>query len=283
MENFDPVQLYFREIKRIPTLTKEDMQQLWEKASNGDKKSQKRLVEANLRLVIPIAKRYFRTGLDFLDLIEEGNMGLMRAVEKFDPKKEIHFSTYATYWIDQAVRRAVEEQAKTIRIPPHVWDALHKWLKHWGPMQEKLGRMPTMREMAKKLKLSESQIENLLCASRITHGTSSLETPIDEEGNLFIRDVISDKKSTTPESIAEMLRQHSELSAAMSHLTPRESKIIELRFGLNGKKPLSLEKVGKQLKVSRERVRQLEERAKQRLRSIVLRMKLVEWDKTTMQ
>ncbi|MHB9155274.1 MAG: sigma-70 family RNA polymerase sigma factor, partial [Endomicrobiales bacterium] len=239
-------------------------------------KSQKRLVEANLRLVIPIAKKYFRNGIDFLDLIEEGNMGLMRAVEKFNPHRNVHFSTYATYWVDQAVRRAVEEQAKTIRIPPHVWDALNRWIKHYGPMQEKLGRIPTMAEMAKRLKLSKSQIENLVRASKISQGASSLETPIDGEGNIFIRDVIPDKKSLSPESITELLRQHSDIGIALDYLPPREKLIVQLRFGLSGNYPSSLEKVGKRMKLSRERVRQLEERALKRLKSIALRLRIVD-------
>lgn len=281
MEKFDPVQLYFREIKQMEIIPKEDMGELWRRARKGDKKARERLVEANLRLVIPIAKRYFRNGFDFLDLIEEGNMGLIRAVEKFDPGKKIHFSTYATYWIDQAVRRAIEEQAKTIRIPPHVWDALSRWIKNWKRMQEKLGRNPTLAEMAKKLNLSIKQIEGIVRASRVSQGTSSLETPIDEEGNIFIRDIISDKKSASPESISELLRQNYELEKAMDHLPQREKEIILMRFGLQGKPQLSLEKLGKRLKLSRERVRQLEERGLQRLKSIALRMKLIDWEEQT--
>ncbi len=276
MEKFDPVQLYFREIKRMSAIPREDMDALWVKAVKGDKRARKHLVEANLRLVIPIAKKYFRQGLDFLDLIEEGNMGLMRAVEKFDPGRKVYFSTYATYWIDQSVRRSVEEQAKTIRIPPHVWDAIHRLIKHWRPMQEKLGRDPTMAELAKKLKLSISQIGNLLRASKISQGTSSLETPIDADGNIFIRDVISDKKTNCPESITELIRQHSDLENALNFLAPREKQIIGLRFGLSGNKPESLERVGKRLKLSRERVRQLEERALRRLKVLAVRTKLVD-------
>jgi len=278
MERFDPVQLYFKEIKEMEVLSREELDALWQKACRGDKKTQRRLVEANLRLVIPIAKKFFRHGLDFLDLIEEGNMGLIRAVEKFDPSKNIHFSTYATYWIDQAVRRAVEEQAKTIRIPPHVWDALSRWIKNWKYLQEKLGRNPTLAEMAKRLKLSIKQIEGIVRASRVSQGTSSLESPIDEEGNIFIRDIISDKKSASPETTSELLRQNDDLDIAINHLPPREKSIVLMRFGLQGHQQLSLEKLGKKLKLSRERVRQLEERAIQRLKSIALRMKLIEWD-----
>jgi RNA polymerase sigma factor (sigma-70 family) len=275
METFDPVQLYFREIKAMPPVSKEELTALWKKAPH-DKRARERLVEANLRLVIPIAKKYFRHGIDFLDLIEEGNMGLMRAVEKFNPARNVHFSTYATYWIDQAVRRAVEEQSKTIRIPPHVWDGIHKWLKTVKPMQEKLGRDPTLREVAKKLHLSLRQIENLISAAKISQGTSSLETPIDSEGNIFIRDVISDKKSYSPESVTELIRQHSDIDEALNRLPPREKVIVQLRFGLNGVTPESLEEVGKRMRLSRERVRQLEERAINRLKSIVLRLRIVD-------
>ncbi|HBU68971.1 MAG TPA: RNA polymerase sigma factor RpoD [Elusimicrobia bacterium] len=275
MEKFDSVQLYFKEIKRMGILSKEETAALWKKASKGDKKSQKRLVEANLRLVIPTAKKYFRAGLDFLDLIEEGNMGLIRAVEKFDPRKNIHFSTYATYWIDQAVRRAVEEQGKTIRIPPHVWDALSRWIKNWKRMQEKLGRNPTLAEMAKRLHLSLKQIESLMRASKVSQGASSIETPIDEEGSIFIKDIITDKGTATPEFASETSRQNADISQALEKLPPREKEIIQLRFGLDGKTQFSLEQLGKKMKLSRERVRQLEERALRRLKATALRLKMM--------
>lgn len=283
MERYNLVQLYFKEVKNIPVLSPEDVKLLWKKARKGDKKSQKRLVEANLRLVVPIAKRYFRPGITFLDLIEEGNMGLMRAVEKFNPRKKIHFSTYATYWIDQAIRRAVEEQSKIIRIPPHIWDAMHRWIKQWDALQEKFGRAPTFAEMSEHLDYSKSQIENLLKATKISQGTSSLETPIDSEGNIFVRDIISDKKSASPENITEVLRTGKDIETALACLAPRERKIIQMRFGINKKQPHSLESVGKELKISRERVRQIEEKAIHRLKSIALRMKLIDYDTTKKQ
>lgn len=276
MESFDPIQLYFREIKNMPPVSPKETKELWKKACKGDKRAQKRLVEMNLRLVIPIAKRYFRTGIDFLDLIEEGNMGLIRAVEKFNPARKVNFSTYATYWIDQGVRRAVEEQSKTIRIPPHVWDAIHKWMKNWNQLQDKFGRNPTLSEMAKKLDMSMHQIQNLIRASKVSQGTSSLETPIDDEGTIYIKDIISDTHSGTPESITELIRQHSDLSQALGSLPERERIIVECRFGLGGVEPASLEEVGKKLKLSRERVRQLEERALKRLKSLAVRMRIIE-------
>ena len=274
MERFDPVQLYFKEIKNMGILSKEEADELWKKAARGDKKAQKRLVEANLRLVIPSAKRYFKPGLDFLDLIEEGNMGLMRAVEKFDLRKKIHFSTYATYWIDQAVRRAVEEQGRTIRIPPHVWDALSRWIKNWKYLQEKLGRNPTLAEMAKRLKLSLKQVDSLMRASKVSQGASSIETPIDAEGSIFIKDIITDKKTATPETSSEVQRQNLEINHALDKLPKREKEIIQLRFGLDGKTQMSLDKLGKRMKLSRERIRQLEERALRRLKSMALRLKM---------
>jgi RNA polymerase sigma factor (sigma-70 family) len=275
MESFDPVQLYFREIKKIPLLTSDELKEAWKKAAKGDKKVQKQLVEANLRLVIPIAKKYFRRGLDFLDLIEEGNMGLMRAVEKFDPRRKVQFSTYATYWIDQAVRRALEQQVKLIRIPPHVWDAINKWMKTWNKLSDKFGRLPLMADMAKELGLSMSQVFNLIRATKVSQGTSSLDTPIDSEGNIFIKDVIQDTEGSTPESITELLRTNSELDLALEYLDAREKQIIEMRFGLNDDTPASLEEVGQKLRLSRERVRQLEERALRRLKSISMRIKLI--------
>ncbi|MEI8217990.1 MAG: sigma-70 family RNA polymerase sigma factor [Elusimicrobiota bacterium] len=275
MEQFDPIQLYFKEIKAIPPIPPDRLQLVWKRALKGDKKSQKLIVEANLRLVIPIAKRFCRTGIEFLDLIEEGNMGLMRAVEKFNPQKKVQFSTYATYWIEQSVRHAVEEKSKTIRIPPHMWDSIHHWLKNWKPLQKKLGRDPTMQEMGKLLHMTTPQIKNIMAATQLTHGVSSLDTPLDAEGSLFIKDIISDHESS-PESVTELIRQNSDISRALNFLEQREKNIIEWRFGLNNLPPKSLEEIGDKLNLSRERIRQLEERALKRLKILAVKVKLVE-------
>lgn len=275
MEQFDPIQLYFREIKDIPPIPPDRLKELWKRAQRGDKRSHKRIVEANLRLVIPIAKRFCRTGIEFLDLIEEGNMGLMRAVEKFNPRRNVQFSTYATYWIEQSVRRAVEEKTKTIRIPPHVWDNIHHWLKNWKPLREKLGRDPTLREMGKALRMTTHQVKNVMSAAQVMQGVSSLETPIDADGSLFIKDVISDN-SSSPESVTELIRQNSDITRALDLLAPREKNIIAQRFGLNRTEPQSLEEIGMRMGLSRERVRQLEERALKRLKVLAVKVKLVE-------
>ena len=275
MVMMDPVQLYFREIKNMASYSKENVAVLWKRSWKGDRKAQKHLIEINLRLVIPIAKRYFKRGLDFLDLVEEGNMGLIRAVEKFDYRKKIKFSTYATYWIDQAIRRAVEEQSKTIRIPPHVWDSLNRWSTVWRELGENLGRNPTFKEMAKKLKLSSKQIINLMIASKVFQGTSSLDTPIDEDGNIFIKDIISDNKLIAPDILTELSKDNYDLKIALNMLDPRERQIIEMRYGLGEKEIISLEEIGVKFKLSRERVRQLELKAIKRLKSLAMRMSIV--------
>jgi RNA polymerase sigma factor (sigma-70 family) len=274
-DSLDPVTLYFRGIKRLQEVSKEEMVELWKRSKKGDKKASRRLVEANLRLVIPIAKKYYRTGIDFLDLIEEGNLGLMHAVEKFDPSRGFRFSTYAAYWIEQAVRRALDEQSKTIRIPPHAWEALRKWMKEWDRMHSTLGRDPTLKEMAVKLNLSARQVKGVLDAHEASKGVGSLDTPLDEEENLFIRDIVSNKQEQGPDEVLAVLRMSDELGKAMDQVGERERRILEMRFGLNGRERMTLEEVGQKLSLSRERVRQLEERGLQRLRRVAQRNGLI--------
>jgi RNA polymerase primary sigma factor len=269
------VALYFRGIKRVPQVGQEEAAELWKRCKKGDKKAARRLTELNLRLVIPIAKKYYRPGVDFLDLIEEGNLGLMHAVEKFDPKRGFRFSTYAAYWIEQAVRRALDEQSKTIRIPPHALESLRKWLKEWDRASSQLGRTPTLQEMADRLDLSARQIKSVLDAHEASRGVGSLDTPLDEEENLFIRDIVTNKQETLPDQVLSALRTNDELLKALGQIGDRERRILEMRFGLSGRDRMTLEEVGKKLKLSRERVRQLEERGIMRLKRVSQRIGLL--------
>ena len=274
-DSLDPVTLYFQGIKNLPPIAKEDFEDLWKRAEKNDKVAKKRLIEGNLRLVIPIAKKYYRPGVDFLDLIEEGNLGLMHAVDKFDPKRGFRFSTYAAYWIEQVVRRAYDEQSKTIRIPPHALEALRKWLREWDRMSISLGRNPTLQEMGKKLNLSARQIKSVIDAHEAAKSVGSLDTPLDEDENLFIRDIVTDRSDQGPDEIFSLLRVRDDLAHALIQIGPREKSILDMRFGLTGRDPMTLEEVGKKLRLSRERVRQLEERGLARLRRVAQRMGLI--------
>jgi len=274
-DSLDPVTLYFQGIKGLPAISKDEFEDLWKRAQKNDKVAKKRLIEGNLRLVIPIAKKYYRPGIDFLDLIEEGNLGLMHAVEKFDYTRGFRFSTYAAYWIEQAVRRAIDEQSKTIRIPPHAWEALRKWLKQWDQLHGTFGRDPTLSEMAKKLHLSARQIRGVLDAAEAARGLESLETPLDDDEDLFIKDIVAEGTEHSPDNVLSELRMKDELDKALGKVGERERQILEMRFGLNGSERMTLEMVGKRLRLSRERVRQLEERGLQRLRRAAQRMGLI--------
>ncbi len=274
-ESLDAVTLYFHGVKRLQDVSKDDVSALWRAAKHGDKKAKRRVVEMNLRLVIPIAKKYYRSGVDFLDLIEEGNLGLMHAVDKFDPKRGFRFSTYSAYWIEQAVRRAYDEQSKTIRIPPHALEALRKWLREWDRMQLQLGRSPTLQEMGKKLNLSARQIKSVIDAQEAAKSVGSLDTPLDEDESLFVRDVVPDRADRGPDEMFSVLRMRGDLARALTQIGSRERGIMEMRFGMTGRDPMTLEEVGKKLHLSRERVRQLEERGLARLRRVSQRMGLV--------
>ncbi|MBK6880675.1 MAG: sigma-70 family RNA polymerase sigma factor [Elusimicrobia bacterium] len=274
-ESLDSVTLYFGGVRRLQNVSKEDVSELWRLAKKGDPKAKKRIIETNLRLVIPIAKKYYRPGVDFLDLIEEGNLGLMHAVDKFDPKRGFRFSTYAAYWIEQAVRRAYDEQSKTIRIPPHALEALRKWLREWDRLSVSLRRSPTMQEMGKTLHLSPRQIKSVIDAHEAAKSVGSLDTPLDEDENLFVRDIVADRNDLGPEEVFSYLRVREDLARALDQVEAREKSILQMRFGLTGRDPMTLEEVGKKLKLSRERVRQLEERGLARLRRAAHRLGLV--------
>jgi len=273
----DATSQYFKGIQKLQLIDREEMHKLWKKAKRGDKIAKTRIMESNLRLVVPIAKKYHRLGTEFLDLIEEGNLGLMHAIDKFDPAKGYRFSTYASYWIEQSIRRAVEEQSKTIRIPPHAWEALRKWLREWEKMHAVLGRDPTLAEMAKKMHWTARQVRGVLDAAEAAKGIGSIENPIEsEDDNLTVEDMISESTSQSPENLISILKLHDELQQALLEIGDRERVILELRHGLTCQAPMTLEEVGRRLRLSRERIRQIEERALLRLRRVAHRMGLIE-------
>lgn len=273
----DTISQYFKGIQKLAVVDREEMHQLWKKAKKGDDASKKRIMEANLRLVVPIAKKYHRQGIDFMDLVEEGNLGLMHSIDKFEPKKGYRFSTYASYWIEQSIRRAVEETSKTIRIPPHAWEALRKWLKMWEKMHAKLGRDPSLAEMARAMHWTARQVRGVLDAAEAAKGMGSLEAPIDsEDDNITVEDMIAETTAQSPENLIGVLKLHDELNQALREIGDRERMILEFRHGLTGQTPMTLEEVGKRLRLSRERIRQIEERALLRLRRVANRMGLIE-------
>jgi RNA polymerase sigma factor (sigma-70 family) len=218
---FDPLGLYFEAIRKIEPISEKEVKSLWIK-SKTDKAAFYRLVEQNYRLVIPIAKRFMKKGIYFMDLIEEGNLGLIKTVEKFDPTRNITFSTYAVYWIEQYIRKAVENSVKTIRIPSHIWGALSRWLKTKVILREKLKREPTNDEIAKKLKLNKYQVDDLMRASSVFNGGVSLELAVGEDSNLQVKDTISDDEDKSPESVTEIIRARADIGMALNDLPDRE-------------------------------------------------------------
>lgn len=280
----DSTKQYIKAISQINTnIPREEIHKLWQRVKKGDRRAKEEIMKLNLKLVIPIAKKYLYPGADLMDLIEEGNLGLLHAIDKFDPKKGYRFSTYALYWIEQYIRRFVEEQSKTIRIPPHAWTALRKWLKQWDILHGKLGRDPTLTEMAKEMHWSANQIRAVLNAYEIIKGTTSLENPIynKEQEEDILAHVIEDEKQSSPEDVISILKIHDELKNALSQIGDRERMVLEMRYGLSGQNPMTLQEIGNKLGLSRERVRQIEERAILRLRRIAANIGLIEGQKKT--
>jgi len=260
----DPVRMYLREIGKIPLLTYEQEVDLAKKIEAGSEAARKKLVESNLRLVVSIAKRYVGRGMLFLDLIQEGNMGLIKAVEKFDYKKGYKFSTYATWWIKQAITRAIADQARTIRIPVHMVETINKLLRTSRHLLQQNGREPTAEEIANEM---EIPVEKVLEIQKISQDPVSLETPIGEENDSHLGDFIKDEDSPSPQDAASYTMLKEELEEVMQTLTPREAKVLRLRFGLDDGKTRTLEEVGKQFNVTRERIRQIEAKALRKLRN----------------
>ena len=277
--NIDSTNQYIRKISQIDhKISREESHELWKRVKRGDRRAKERIMELNLKLVIPIAKRFLYQGADLMDLVEEGNLGLLHAIDKFEPSKGYRFSTYASYWVEQYVRRSVEENSKTIRIPPHAWTALRKWLKQWDNMHGKLGRDPTMAEMAKHMHWNANQVRTALNASEIVTGLSSIETPLSSGDGMddTVGDTLKDSASSTPDNLISILRLHDELRDALVEIGERERMIVEYRYGLTGQTPMTLNDIGKKLGLSRERVRQIEERALLRLRRVAAKMGLIE-------
>lgn len=259
----DPVRMYLKEIGRVPLLSAEDEIELAKRIEQGDEEAKRRLAEANLRLVVSIAKRYVGRGMLFLDLIQEGNMGLIKAVEKFDHDKGFKFSTYATWWIRQAITRAIADQARTIRIPVHMVETINKLIRVSRQLLQELGREPTPEEIAKEMDLSTEKVREIM---KIAQEPVSLETPIGEEDDTHLGDFIEDQEALAPADAAayELLKE--QLEDVLDTLTEREENVLRLRFGLDDGRTRTLEEVGKVFGVTRERIRQIEAKALRKLR-----------------
>ena len=259
----DPVRMYLREIGRIPLLTFDQELDLAKRILDGDEEAKKELAESNLRLVVSIAKKYVGRGMLFLDLIQEGNMGLIKAVEKFDYTKGFKFSTYATWWIRQAITRAIADQARTIRIPVHMVETINKLIRTSRHLLQQLGREPTPEEIAAEMEIPAEKVMEI---QKIAQDPVSLETPIGEEDDSHLGDFIQDDDSPAPHDSAAYTLLKEQLEDVMSTLTPREAKVLKLRFGLEDGKARTLEEVGREFEVTRERIRQIEAKALRKLR-----------------
>jgi RNA polymerase primary sigma factor len=262
----DSVRLYLREIGKIPLLNSEEELKLAYEVVAGDKKAKDKMAEANMRLVVSIAKRYSGRGLDFLDLIQEGNTGLLRAVEKFDPDKGFKFSTYATWWIRQAITRAIADQARTIRIPVHMVETINKLLRTQRRMTQELNREPTIEELGKELEMEPEKVEYVI---KIKQDIQSLDAGVgrdDDDADSVLQDFIEDEESATPEESASSQLLKEQVQSVLSTLSDREQKIVRMRFGLDNGKSHTLEEVGQEFAVTRERIRQIEAKALAKLR-----------------
>ncbi|MDO4747003.1 MAG: RNA polymerase sigma factor RpoD [Candidatus Saccharibacteria bacterium] len=262
----DSVRMYLREIGKIPLLTAEEEADLAQRIVKGDKKAKDKMVESNMRLVVSIAKRYGGRGLDFLDLIQEGNTGLLRAVDKFDPAKGFKFSTYATWWVRQAITRAIADQARTIRIPVHMVETINKVLRTTRKLTSELNREPTNEEIAKALDMDPEKVDYVM---RIKQDIASLDASVGRDGDdedSVLGDFVEDEERDSPEEAASNQILKEQLSEIIATLTDREQKIIRLRFGIGGGRPHTLEEVGNEFDVTRERIRQIEAKALSKLR-----------------
>lgn len=261
----ESIKAYLKDIRRIPLLTPEEEIALTRKVKQGNEDARKKMIRSNLRMVVNIAKRYTYFGMPLMDLIEEGNVGLMKAVDKFNPKRGFRFSTYAAWWIRQAIGRAISEQGRLIRLPVYISELTAKWKKSNESLTQKLGRAPSDTELAKKMNVPAKRMQQLTTWSA---RTSSLETPIGEEGEEQIKDLIEDTTTASPEEAIAKTLNRERVMNLLDHISERERKVLDLRFGLHDEKPHTLAEVAKKMKISRERVRQIEEVALKKLRKL---------------
>ena len=259
----DPVRMYLKEIGKVPLLSSDDEIELAKKIELGDELAKEKLTEANLRLVVSIAKRYVGRGMQFLDLIQEGNLGLIKAVEKFDYRKGYKFSTYATWWIRQAITRAIADQARTIRIPVHMVETINRLVRVSRQLLQELGREPSPEEVALKVDMPVERVREIM---KVSQEPVSLETPIGEEEDSHLGDFIQDDQVAVPADAATFTMLHEQLMEVLDTLTEREQKVLRLRFGLDDGRPRTLEEVGREFNVTRERIRQIEAKAQRKLR-----------------
>lgn len=272
----DMLQAYFLELKSIKPADEEETGKLWARIKRNDKKAIKRMVEINYCLVIPIAKKFIRRGVDLMDLISDGNIGLMKAVERFDPEKNIKFSTYATYWIEQYIRKSIEDNSKTVRIPSYMYEIITKWKKVRSSLMAKLNKEPSVEQIAKELDIPIDKAEEINSTLYSFDSISSLDTAVFEDSDSLKKDNIKDSITKTPESVTEIIRTSKNVQQAIDLLPEREAEIIKMRFGINNTQNLSLEEIGNIYDVSKERVRQLEFKALQRLKYIFLKLKFID-------
>ncbi|MFH0732008.1 MAG: sigma-70 family RNA polymerase sigma factor [Candidatus Omnitrophota bacterium] len=266
--DLEAIKLYLKDIDKAPLLTLEEEKHLAKRIKKGDLRAKRKMIQSNLRLVVNIAKRYSKFGVPLLDLIEEGNLGLMKAVKKYDPRTGYRFSTYASWWIKQAILRALSEQGKTIRVPVYMAEAISRYRKMVEHLKHKLHRKPRTGEIAKKLNIHVAKIKEIKQAMDTV--PTSLETPIGEDGAGKLLDLVEDISAESPfENISKLL-QHEKVSEVIDALKPRYKKVLMLRFGLNNKEPVTLEDIGKRLRISKERVRQIEDRAMEQLRDMLV-------------
>ncbi len=261
-DSLDSANEYFKQLGKITReIDRAETSRLWTLAKKGDSAAKQQILESNLRLVVPTAKRFLRPGMELMDLIEEGNLGLLQAIEKFDPSKGYRFSTYAVYWIEQYIRKYIEEQSGSIKIPSHAWGNLKRWFRAWNELKEANGRDPSLQEMAKELDLSARQVKSIMDTLQAAKGIDSLATVVYEEDEMTLEDVLSDDGKGNPHDVFVKQEDHNRIKKSMADLNDRDRQIIIMRYGLDDNEPKTLGEVADVLGLSRERVRQIEERA----------------------